>query len=346
MPYEPPPEAKVARRTTIGRWVSLVLVLLLIGLVAYLAYVGVAGSGQLADPPSPSADCRTPAIANDWVYEAINYDAASDNTLADLPDPQNCPRQGDGAGSRLQSSDGVRLAGWYVPSGNGSGPTGPTVVLAHGHGANKSNMLGYAAVLHDEYNVVIFDFRNHGQSGGSQTTMGVLEQNDLKAVIDWVVRQKDPEQIAVFGVSMGGATALTEAIGDDHVDALILDSTHATLANALQARLEREGYPLSLPGAWSVLLGSLIRTGQDVSAIDPIQRIGRFGDRPLLMIVGGQDSAIGRTDGQDLLAAAQEGSAHAELKVCPSAEHGQTLEACPDEFRDWVLGFLARSLAP
>jgi uncharacterized protein len=346
MPYEPPPEARVARRTTIGRWVSLVLVLILVGLVAYLSYVGVVGSGQLADPPSPSADCRTPAIAHGWVYEAINYDAASDNTLADLPDPENCPRQGDGAGSRLQSSDGVRLAGWYIPSGNGSGPTGPTVVLAHGHGANKSNMLGYAEVLHDEYNVVIFDFRNHGQSGGSQTTLGVLEQNDLKAVIGWVVERKDPEQIAVFGVSMGGATTLSEAIGDDNVDALILDSTHATLANALQARLARDGYPLSLPGAWSVLLGTLIRTGQDVSAVDPIQRIGRLGDRPVLLIVGGQDSAIGSTDGQDLLGAAQEGSARAELEVCPPAEHGQTLEACPDDFRDWVLGFLTRSLAP
>lgn len=346
MPYEPPSDRIVARRLALGRWVSFALVAILIALLAYLGYVGFVGSGQLADPPSPSADCRTPAIAHGWTYEAINYDAASDATLAAMPDPANCPRQGAGAGSRLESSDGIRLAGWYIPSASGSGPTGPTVVLAHGHGSNKSNMLGYAEVLHADYNVVAFDFRNHGQSGGSQTTLGVLEQNDLRAVIDWVVETKAPEQIAVLGASMGGATALNEAIADDRVDALILESTHATLANALQARLDRARYPLSLPGAWSILLGSLIRTGQDVSAVDPVQRVQVYRSRPLLILVGGQDDAIGRTDGQDLQAAAREGGTEAELQVCATANHGQLLDVCPDEIRDWMLGFLARSLAP
>lgn len=345
MPYEPPPDTRTARRRTIGRWVSFALAIILVGLVAYLGYVGFQGSAQLADPPSPSDDCRTPGLAYGWVYEAINYDAASDAILAGLPDPEHCPGPGAPAGQRLQTSDGVGLAGWYIPSNSGSGPTGPTVVLAHGHGANKSSMLAYAAALHDDYNVVIFDFRNHGQSAGTQTTAGVFEQDDLGAVLDWVETSKEPEQIAVLGVSMGGATALSEAVADQNVDALILDSTHATLANALQARLEKGGYPLSLPSAWSILLGSLLRTGQDISAIDPVQRIGLF-DRPVLIIVGGQDDSIGADDGQALLAAAEAGDTPAELKVCPAAGHGGPVATCEDDYRDWVLGFLARSLAP
>jgi pimeloyl-ACP methyl ester carboxylesterase len=345
MPYEPPQDSRSARRSTITRWVSYALVAILIALLAYLAYVGIAGSGQLADPPSPSVDCRTPAIAYGWVYEAINYDAASDGALADLPDPEHCPHQGADAGGRLASSDGTRIAGWYIPSANGIGPAGATVVLAHDHGGNKSTMLAFAEVLHDIYNVVIFDFRNHGQSGGSQTTAGVLEQGDLRAVIDWVDKEKGPEQIAVLGVSMGGAAGLSEAIADQHVDALILDSTHATLANALQARLERAGYPLSLPGAWAILLGALIRTGQDVSAVDPVQRIAHY-DRPALIIVGGQDDGIGPRDGQDLLAAAREGGRDAELRVCDDAGHGEAIETCRGAYANWVLGFLERSLAP
>jgi pimeloyl-ACP methyl ester carboxylesterase len=344
MPFEPPEDPSAARRVALGRWVSFALVAILVALLAYLGYIGFVGSGQLADPPSPSTDCRTP-IAYGWTYEAINYDATTDAELADLPDPQNCPRQGADAGSQLESTDGIRLAGWYIPAAAG-GPTGPTVVLAHGYGANKSGMLSYAELLHPDYNVVIFDFRNHGQSGGSQTTLGVLEQNDLEAVIDWLTDAKAPEQIAVLGSSMGGAVALHEAVGDERVDALVLDSTHATLANALQARLERQGYPLSLPGAWSILLGSLIRTGQDVSAVDPVLRIEVYRERPVLIIVGGQDNAIGATDGQDLLAAARKGTADAELRVCEPANHGQPLDACPDDYRKWVLGFLARSLAP
>jgi pimeloyl-ACP methyl ester carboxylesterase len=345
MPYEPPQDPRTARRSTITRWVSFALVAILVALVAYLAYIGVSGSGQLADPPSPSTDCRTP-LANGWVYEAINYDATADAPLTDLPDPTDCPRQGADAGDELETSDGTRIAGWYIPSENGSGPTGPTVVLAHGFGGNKSTMLAFAALLHDDYNIVIFDFRNHGQSGGQQTTAGIREQDDLRAVIDWVDDKKGPEQVAVLGVSMGGAAALSEAIADQHVDALILDSTHATLASALQARLEREGYPLALPGAWSILLGALIRTGQDISAVDPVQRIGLY-DRPVLIIVGRQDDEIGPTDGQELLTAARDGnSPTAELKVCDGADHGQALESCSGSYGDWVLGFLERSLAP
>jgi fermentation-respiration switch protein FrsA (DUF1100 family) len=325
--------------------VSFVLVALLIGLLAYLGYVGFVGSGQLVNPPSPSADCRTPAIAYGWIYEAINYDASSDVTLADFPDPEHCPRQGAKAGDDLLTSDGVQIAGWYIPSGNGSGPTGPTVVLAHGHGGNKSNMLPFAALLHEQYNVVIPDFRNHGQSGGSQTTVGVLEQNDLRAIVDWVHDNKKPEQIALLGVSMGGAAALNEAIADQHVDAVILDSTHATLANALQARLESQGYPLSLPAAWSILLGSLIRTGQDISAVDPVERI-RLYDRPVLIIVGGRDDAIGPTDGQALLDAFPKDRAESELKVCEDATHGEAVVTCRRAYAGWVLGFLERSLAP
>jgi pimeloyl-ACP methyl ester carboxylesterase len=117
------------------------------------------------------------------------------------------------------------------------------------------------------------------------------------------------------------------------------------MSNALQARLEAEGYPLSLPGAWSILLGSLIRTGQDVSAVDPIQRIGLY-DRPVLIIVGGQDEDIGDHDGQDLMAAAEDGGTPAELEVCADAGHGRPIDICSADYREWVLGFLARSLAP
>ena len=58
----------------------------------------------------------------------------------------------------------IGLAGWYIPAGNGAGPTAPTVVIAHGWGSNKSNMLDRAAVVHDAYNLLLLDLRNHGQS--------------------------------------------------------------------------------------------------------------------------------------------------------------------------------------
>jgi pimeloyl-ACP methyl ester carboxylesterase len=344
MPYELPPDPSTARRERVTQWITFAFAAVLVALVAYFGYVGYEGSRQFTDAPAPAADCRTPATFG-WGYEAINYDQASDAALAGEADPTACSAQGQIAGDEVTGPDGIGLAGWYVPAASGAPPTAPTVILAHGWGSNKSAMLDRAAILHESYHLLLFDFRNHGQSEGDMTTQGVRESADLRAVIDWLVETKVPEQIAVLGTSMGGAVALHEAVADERVDALILDSTHATLSNALQARLDRAGYPLSLPAAWSVLLASLIRTGQDISAADPVQRIGSFRE-PVLIIVGGQDDAIGPTDGQDLLASAREGSEDAELRVCEAAGHGQPLDACPDDYREWVLGFLARSLAP
>ncbi len=345
MPYQLPPDPSTERRTRITRWVSFAFAAVLVALLAYFGYIAYEGSRQLADAPSDTTDCRTPALLG-WEYEAINYEVATDAALAAQADPEACTAQGGQAGDTLTGPGEVQLAGWYIPAAGGSGPTGPTVVIAHGWGSNKSNMLDRAVLLHDLYNLVLFDFRNHGQSAASATTQGVREAGDLRAVIDWLEAAKGPDRIAVLGVSMGGASAANEADRDERIDALILESTHATLANAAQARLDRGGYPLSLPGSWAVLLGTLIRTGEDVSAADPVQAIGRFDERPVLLISGGEDGSIGPNDAQDLLAAAEDAGSPAELHICDPAAHAQSNEACPEDYPGWVLGFLQRVLAP
>ena len=344
MPYELPPDPSTERRARLTRRVSFAFAALLVALVAYLGYVGYEGSRQLTDPPNPTADCRTPATMG-WDYEAIGYDIAADAELATEIDPRACARQGSPAGDEV-GVDEIALAGWYIPVAGGAGPTGPTVVVAHGWGSNKSAMLDRAAILHDAYNLLILDFRNHGQSTDAATTQGVREAADLSAMIDWLEREKGPAQIAVLGVSMGGATALAEAGRDDRVDGVIVESAHATLATAAQARLDRSGYPLSTLGSWAILLGTLIRTGEDVSSVDPVQTVQRLDDRPLLLIHGQTDGSIGPDDAQSILAAATDAGSPAELHVCPAAGHGESAEVCAEDYAGWVLGFLGRVLAP
>jgi pimeloyl-ACP methyl ester carboxylesterase len=218
--------------------------------------------------------------------------------------------------------------------------------MAHGWSSNKSAMLDRAAILHDAYNLLILDFRNHGRSEQSPTTQGVREAGDLRAMLDWLEEEKAPQSVALLGVSMGGAAAINTAIRDDRVDAVIVESTHATLANAIQARLDEGGYPFSLPGAWSALLGALMRTGVDMSSADPVQAIARLGDRPVLIVTGGQDGAIGAGDAEELLAAATEAGTPAALEVCIAAGHAQSPDACGEEYAGWVLGFLQGAMPP
>lgn len=342
MPYELPTDPRTERRARLTGRLSFVFAALLVVLVTYLGYVGFEGSRQLTDAPHRSADCRTPATLG-WDYEAINYDIATDAELADEPDPRTCSRLGAPAGDEVTTPDGMQIAGWWIPAERSIGPSGPTVVLVHGWGSNKSGMLAIAEVLHAEYNLVLPDLRNHGQSSSGTTTQGVLEQQDLRAIVDWLVEAKGPEQIALLGSSMGGATSAALARTDRRIDALILDSTHATLANAAAARLAVSGYPLSVPGSWAILLGALFRTGQDVSLADPISSVARLGDRPLLILGGGLDDTIGPTDSAEMLAAAIDAGVRAELVVCDEAGHGAVIATCPDAYPGWVLGFLERA---
>jgi uncharacterized protein len=345
MAFQLPPDPKTERRTRIGGWVSFAVALLFLVLLAYLGYVGFEGSRQLTDAPNDSTDCRTPAVLG-WAYEAINYDIETDAAVQAEADPEACSAQGEPGGDVLTGPGGIRLAGWYVPSVSGTGPMGPTVIMAHGWSHNKSTMLDRAVPLHDAYNLVLFDFRNHGQSGAAPTTQGVREAGDLLAVVDWLETTKGPDLIALLGVSMGGATVLNEADDDERIDAVIVESTHATLANAAQARLDGDGYPLSLPGSWAILLGTLIRTGEDVSGADPVRAMERLDGRPVLIISGGQDGSIGASDADDLLAAAEEAGLPAELRICADAVHAESNRTCADDYAGWVLGFLERALAP
>ena len=345
MSFELPPDPRTERRARIGQWVSFGVAVLLVILIAYLAYVGYEGSRQLTNAPSHSADCRTPAEFG-WSYEAINYPIEADTALQAEADPMACAAQGAAAGDALTSADGTRLGGWYVPAASGSGPSGPTVVMVHGWGSNKSAMLDRAVLLHDQYNLVIADLRNHGQSEAGATTQGVREASDVAAVVDWLEEAKAPDRIALLGASMGGVTALNEADSDERIDAVIVESAHATMANAAQARLDQAGYPLSLPGSWAILLGALVRTGEDISSADAAQAIARLDERPVLIISGGRDETIGKNDATDLLAAAEEAGSPAELHICDDAGHADALEACPQEYPAWVLGFLERVMAP
>ena len=333
----------MARRTQIWRWVSFAMALALVAVVVYLGWVGFQGSSLFGEQ-SRGGDCRTPASAFGWDYQAVNYDIAADRALDAYADRENCPSSGEPAGAALTTDDGVPIAGWYVAAEAGRGATAPTVVLAHAEGKNKSAMLEWAETLHADYNLVFFDFRNSGQSGGSVTTMGVEEMRDLRAVLDWLESAKHPASVAVLGVSMGAAAAIDEAAADPRVAAVIADSPYATLANALQARLEKDGYPLSLPGAWSILLGGLLRTGVDTSAGDPLQTIDHYGSRPLLIVAAGSDRAVGAGDAVALRDRASEGGAAVELESCAGAAHAEAMRTCPTEYHGWLLGFLGQAL--
>jgi len=315
--------------------------------VGFVGYGATAGADDYLSGKPRATSCETPDSRFGWGYEAVNYPIADDAALlAANPDPTSCTNQGTEAGTDLVSPDGTHLAAWYVPSAAAqdrlAGSTGPTVVLVHGGKSNKSGMLDYAPAFHDAYNLLIVDLRNSGRSGGDRSTGGLLEQDDLRAFIEWLVRTKQPSWIAVMGNSNGAATALAEARNDSEIQALILDSMHATLESQLGNVIETERHLPAWPGAWGVMLGVQLRLGQPVEGVDPVVTIAQVRDRPLLLTHGSADVIDRPAESLDRnVAAAKAAGLDPEVHVCDGAGHGQVVLVCESDWTTWVRAFLA-----
>jgi pimeloyl-ACP methyl ester carboxylesterase len=301
--------------------------------------------------PAESTVCQTPLDRYGWAYEAINYDNADDANLRANPNMERCANQGSPAGADVVTTDGVPIAGWYVPSAQADDTSAPTIVLVHGWGANKSEVLKYAVPFHDRFAVVAIDLRNGGRSGKDETTWGLREQLDLRAILDWLERTKRPSHIVVMGNSMGGGTAIIEAATDPRVEALILDSTHARVADPLARRLlVEEGQPVSVPGAPAILAGAWLRTGLNFTDADPVKFIPALGNRPLLIIHGTDDVIdLPARSAEVNRAAAQKAGVPVELQMCQGGDHGSLVDVgCPADWATWSVSFVDRvfGLAP
>ncbi len=148
---------------------------------------------------------------------------------------------------RLTTADGVHLAAWYVPTARSSPPEGcPTVILAHGLYDSKRTMLHLVPWLHEAgYNVLLFDFRGHGESDHRPVTVGPAEALDVEAALDWLEAAGDggcaERWIGGLGMSLGAAALVNAAAQDGRLDALILDSLFADWGDTDFAK----GYRLS-----------------------------------------------------------------------------------------------------
>src|SRR3989442_5801606 len=100
-------------------------ILLVIAVLGYSGWVGYEASRQAVSvDENRSHDCRTPMDVYGWSYEAINYPISDDARLrAANKDMSNCANQGVKAGNDVVTSDGIHIAGWDIPAGDGAPAT-------------------------------------------------------------------------------------------------------------------------------------------------------------------------------------------------------------------------------
>lgn len=192
----------------------------------------------------------------------------------------------------FESTDGLGLKGWWVPSDDST----KAVVLVHGLEGNKSDqhVLKTASVYHGAgYSVLMLDLRGHGESEGGRTTMGYQEVRDVQGALSWLgERGFGPNQILLHGWSMGGATVL-RAAPRKGVAAVVEESGYADLPLLLHERLpESSGLPSFFnPG---ILLTAKLFLDLDPWAVRPQEDAAKLSEEsvPLLLIHSTDDEAV------------------------------------------------------
>jgi pimeloyl-ACP methyl ester carboxylesterase len=130
-------------------------------------------------------------------------------------------------------------AGLFFPGFRGAA----TIVLCHGYGSSRGELLTLVSALQDhQYNVFVFDFSAHGGNDGV-TTFGYHEADELHAAIDAVAGRKDVDRsrFGLWGYNLGAYAALREAESDNRVRALILDSVYDSPEQMVKVGVERQG---------------------------------------------------------------------------------------------------------
>jgi len=146
----------------------------------------------------------------------------------------------------IDAPDGITLDAWYCDRGK----TTPLVMLFHGYAAEKTELLAEArAFLGLGCSVMLVDFRGSGGSSESYTTIGVLEADDVAAVVRYAEKVLSHSRVVLFGQSMG-AVAVLRAIRDHGIqpDAVILEAVFDTMLNTVRNRFRAMHIP-SFPSA-------------------------------------------------------------------------------------------------
>jgi dienelactone hydrolase len=186
----------------------------------------------------------------------------------------------------LRTADGVDLSGWYVPTRNHA-----VVVVLHGAGSTRSNVLDQATVLADHgYGVLLFDARGHGRSGGRAMDFGWYGDEDTAAAIDFATRQPgvDAQRIAVLGLSMGGEEAIGAAAADQRVAAVVAEGATNRVAADKAWLSEVYGWR----GAAQEVVERLVYGAADLLSptgppISLRAAVAAAAPRPVLLIAGG-----------------------------------------------------------
>jgi hypothetical protein len=218
----------------------------------------------------------------------------------------------------LQTADGVRINAFY----HSNSASKQVLLWFHGNAENIGYCLDQMQALATiGVNILAVDYRGYGRSEGKPGEAGVYQ--DADAAYDFLVKQRHfrPQDIVIYGHSLGGAVAVSLA-SRRPCGGLIVQSSFTNVR-----AMARRVFPIPL-------VEYVVR-----SRFDSLEKI-RDVHAPILIAHGTRDDVVPFTMSQQLFAAAPEPK---RFYAVEGAGHNDLLEAGGESYLACLRRFVAES---
>lgn len=240
----------------------------------------------------------------------------------------------------FKTEDGVQIKGWFIPNPSSE----KTIVLMHDWGMNRGDVFKNTYFLHDlGYNLMYFDFRALGESGGTVSSIGYLEVKDLQAAIQFLkdTRPFACEKIGLYGMSMGGMVAICEAAQNPEIKCVVAEASYYSFRRAVSrwawVHNKLPYFPL-MPIVLHYMRRNLAANPEHYS---PKYNIPKISPRPVFIIHGRYDNLVPAAQAKLLFKCAGEPK---EIWLVPGAKHNKCAEVGGYEYKQRLADFYKKYL--
>jgi pimeloyl-ACP methyl ester carboxylesterase len=221
-------------------------------------------------------------------------------------------------------SDGVVLHGWLFPAAANSRAV--TVVYMHGVGDNRASGVWIAERLVKRgFDVLAYDSRAHGDSGGDACTYGFFERHDLRGALDTL----GIHRAILVGVSLGAAVALQAAADDPRIMGVVAVATFSDLVSIARDRAPFIASGTQIREAFALAEREANFRVADVSPVKAAARI----HVPVLLVHGADDHETRPVHSERVYAAL---AGARRLMLVKGAGHDDALGKAWPEVEAWV----------
>lgn len=213
-----------------------------------------------------------------------------------------------------------KIHGWWIPA---SKVSAPTILYFHGNGSNNGDLTDIAAIFNQlGLSVLLIDYRGYGRSSPTFPNETRVYE-DAEVAWNYLTNQRQikPQNIFVYGHSIGGAITIELATKHPEMAGLIVEGTFTSIKDIASKNQFFRILPLNL---------ILTQHFDSISKIKLLQT-------PILILHGDRDEIIPCSMSEKLYAVAPEPK---QLVIIPQAGHSNIVEVGGQQYFWHLLQFI------